>query len=198
MRMEVQFPSIELIQKYIDKFDNNNEFTIVELALSELFERYPNNQDLQIVLIKVIVLDSLYNTNIRMGGENALVKVANHILSKNIDGKLKSGLPELVDEIALINIEGNRRRNYSFASKYCHWHQPEIYPIYDSFVDHLLWAYREQDNFMMFKRIELQQYSQYKEVIKRFREFFELTRFDFKELDKFLWGYGKELFGNKI
>ena len=150
------------------------------------------------ILIKVTVLDSLYNTKLRMGGENALVQVVSHILSKDIDDKLKSGLPELVNEIGLINIEGKRRRNYSFASKYCHWHQLDSYPIYDSFVGHLLWTYCEQSSFTMFKRTELQQYLQYKEIIKRFQEFFGLTQFNFKEIDKFLWSYGKEIFRSSI
>ena len=48
MRREVQFPPSELIQKYIHEFDTNNEFAGVERVLSELFEKYPNNQDLHI------------------------------------------------------------------------------------------------------------------------------------------------------
>src|SRR3990172_2016078 len=95
--------------------------------MSELFGKYPSNQKLRDILIKATALNSLYNTNIY-----ATVKLAKHILNKNIDAKLRDGSPELVDEIAHVEINGKLRNNYSFASKYCHWHQPEMYPIYDS------------------------------------------------------------------
>jgi len=55
--------------------------------------------------------------------------LAEHILSRNIDAKLRDESLELVGEIARIEINGKLRNNYSFASKYCHWHQPEKYPI---------------------------------------------------------------------
>jgi len=188
----IEYPSTDLIQEYIDKFDHDSEIVAVENTLSELFRIYPNNKVLPEILIKVVGINSLYSTNIY-----ATVKVAHHILAQNIDTRLQTGSLELVDEIALININGKKRRNYSFASKYCHWHRPNIFPIYDSFVERLLWFYRENDNFMTFKRIELQQFSHYKEIIEGFRKFYKLTQFDFRNLDKFLWLYGKKHFPNQ-
>jgi len=51
---------------------------------------------------------------------------------------------------------------------------------------------------MEFKRDELRQYSRYKEIIEGFRVNYGLTQLSFKELDKFLWSYGKEIFGNEL
>jgi len=181
-----------LVQDYINKFDNDSELVAVENALSELFRRYPSNQSLPEILIKVATLNSLYATNIY-----ATVKVANHILSKNIDAKLQQKAPELVDEIALVTIGNKTRRNYSFASKYCHWHQPEEYLIYDSYVERILWSHQNQESFMRFRRSELQIYPRYKEIIDGFRAHYELRQFSFRELDKFLWLYGKEIFSNQ-
>jgi hypothetical protein len=180
---------------YVNEFDSDKELVATEDALAYLFKNYPNNQELRYILIKVTALDSLYNTNLRMGGKNAIVKVANHILGiKDIDAKLQRGSPELVDEIALIEIDGKTRNSLSFASKYCHWHHPDFYPIYDSYVDQLLWAYHNQFGFMEFKQAELRKYPRYKEIIEKFRTDYKLAQLSFKELDKFLWGYSKKIF----
>lgn len=42
--------------------------------------------------------------------------------------------PDLIEKIANVEIGGKRRRNYSFATKYCNFHRPNVYPIYDSLV----------------------------------------------------------------
>ena len=91
-------------------------------------------------------------------------------------------------------MRGKIRRNYSFASKYCSWHAPNTYPIYDSFVDQLLWAYQKQENFATFKREELLQYVRYREILDKFREHYALRQFSYKDLDKFLWLYSRETF----
>jgi hypothetical protein len=118
--------------------------------------------------------------------------MAEYILKLKIDQQLEQQSPELVDQIAMTPIG---RRNYSFASKYCSWHVPEAYPIYDRYVDELIWAYQKTDKFAEFKRKELKIYPRYKEVIQAFISYYRLTQFSFKEIDKFLWQYGKELFG---
>jgi len=192
MNKTVIQPSVEMVQKYISRFDNDDELTVVEDVLSELFGKYPDNQKLRDILIKATTLNSLYNTNIY-----AIVKMAKHILNKNIDAKLREGSPEIVDEIARIEIGGKKRNNYSFASKYCHWHYSDIYPIYDGYVDDLLWRYRKRDKFEEFTRVELRQYPRYKQIIEAFKSHYGLSQFRFKDLDKFLWGYGKELIENK-
>ncbi len=84
-----------------------------------------------------------------------------------------------------------KRRNYSFASKYCHWHQPDKYPIYDNLVENMLWAYHKHFNFGTFRRDDLQYYCQYKEIMDDFKKDYGLTRFSYREIDKFLWKYAK-------
>ena len=191
MNQTIDFPSAELAQEYIDKFDSNKELVMVEEVLSELFGKYPNNKELRDILIKVSTLNSLYSTQIY-----ATIEMAKHIQELKIDVRLQQGSPEIVNKIADITIKERTRHNYSFASKYCHWHQPDFYPVYDSYVDQLLWAYHNQLGFMDFQQAQLRQYPRYKEIIEEFRKNYGLSQFNFRELDKFLWGYGKERFGN--
>ena len=73
---------------------------------------------------------------------------------------------------------------------------PDAYPIYDSFVDRLLWEYQRLDRFSAFKRNDMwSDYLKYRQIIEDYRQFYGLTEFSFKQLDKFLWQYGKECFG---
>ncbi len=43
---------------------------------------------------------------------------------------------------------------YSFATKYCNWHNKASYAIYDSFVDKVLMAYKRNDKFSTFTHPE--------------------------------------------
>ena len=95
----------------------------------------------------------MYSTNIF-----GVFRLAKHILSLNIDESLRCGDPLTVNKIAtghgVINNRNNSERNfYSFASKYCSWHNSDSYAIYDRFVRQVLITYRDQDNFCEFDDI---------------------------------------------
>jgi|HubBroStandDraft_1064217.scaffolds.fasta_scaffold68390_3 hypothetical protein len=172
-------------------------------ALTELFERYPSNSaaDARQVLIKVVALNALYSTQIPVYGDRVptVYEVARHIVEIDIDPKLAFGSVDLVHKIAYTTIKGKSHFNYSFATKYCSWHRHNSYPIWDSRVDLYLWTLRNREigkteGFRGFKRKELWQYPTFKEVIDEFRVHFQLTEFDYKEIDKFLYFEGTKLF----
>jgi len=184
----IRTPTLDFVQSYILRFDQEN-FGITDKAIARLIQAFPYNNCLEDVLLKVAAINSLYATNIY-----AIVDVAKHIYELQIDSALLQGSIELVDKIATVKVGDKIRRNYSFASKYCSWHALHIYPIYDSFVDQILWAYQKQESFATFKREELLQYPRYREILNKFREYYGLKQFGYKDLDKFLWLYGRETF----
>ena len=55
-------------------------------------------------------------------------------------------------------------------------------------------AYKLKDKFSDFKQIDLKDFKKFKQIIKDFSEFYKLTKHNLKEIDKFLWIYGKEKF----
>lgn len=124
----------------------------------------------------------------------ATYRVAEHICTLDIDSKLASRASDVVEEIAKTEISGKERRVYSFATKYCSWHVPDAYPIYDSVAERLIWAYLKKDGFVQARRSDLQEYRRYVEIVERFREHYTLSEFSFKDIDKFLWLYGQEFF----
>jgi len=145
------------------------------------------------VLIKVCSLNDFYSTNIF-----SPFNVAKHIVSLKIDSRLKNNDLTLVNEIAKILINGEKEINfYSFATKYCSHHKPEVYPIYDSYVEKLLMYLKKKDHFSNFKKEDLKIYPKYRQILLEFQNFYGLQNYNIKEIDRYLWQAGKEYFPKK-
>jgi hypothetical protein len=191
---DLQIPTNKLLDKYIDKFNNDERYFLADKAIISLFEAFPENKNLEHILLKISVINDLYSTNI-LGTLN----MARHIQRLDIDSRLKQGDPLLVNEISsghgIISKKNNKEINfYSFATKYCNWHNRDNYAIYDSFVNKVLIAYKRKDNFSTFIETDLKNFTKFKEVVLDFKQFYNLTDHDLKQIDKFLWIYGKEKF----
>lgn len=189
MEATLGIPNAQLVREACEKFDRENETS--ERALAELFAAYPANENSSQVLLKVVALNSLYSTRIL-----AVLKLANHIAEQGtrIDAALAAGSPEAVETIAA---DGQIDLTfYSFATKYCNWHKPDSYPIYDSRVDKYLWGLKKQGLFhseKLAERGDLWSYPAFCLVMTSFREEFGLEMFSFKEIDKFLWSQGEAI-----
>lgn len=148
-------PSIKHCKTYVEKWHNTQTYEETDNALHLLFiELFPNNDSMSGVLLKTSALNDFYTTNIFN-----TYAVAEHICKLRIDDRLRAGELKLIEEIARVELPGNRmRRFYSFASKYCSHHQPEKYAIYDSYVDEMLRYFRDADKFAEFSNNNLRQY----------------------------------------
>jgi hypothetical protein len=194
-------PTFELVVTACDEFDR--DYGIIEQALSELFSHYHCNSDHRHVLLKVVTLNSLYSAGIRSVYSERVTNVldvARHINqhAQDIDSALSAGLPEAVDLIAKISVpEKKDRVFFSFATKYCSWQKPEAYAIYDSHVDEYLWFLQNQDHFAKDFASDTfwGDYPRFYEVMVKFREFYGLSSFTFKQIDHFLWHRGGVLSG---
>lgn len=110
-------------------FDHDPSTRLTEESLALLLSHFPENNEVTHVLLKVATLNQLYGTNIF-----AVQMVASHIVDLRIDTYLRSGSLQVVDLIAKVKIGDKVRNNFSFATKYCSWHNPNTYPIYDDNV----------------------------------------------------------------
>ncbi|WP_263357997.1 hypothetical protein [Acidicapsa ligni] len=187
MSSALQTPTAESVKSACERFDREHE--LIEQTLSELFQQYPLNNDLRHVLLKVVAVNSLYHTSVY-----ALDTVARHIHAhhKEIDIALDKGSPQIVDKIAKVTVQGKVHNFFSFATKYCSWHNPDAYPIYDSRVDHYLWSLQQQQAFATsFIHPHLWDYPKFHSIVVSFRDAHGLGSFTFKELDKFLFLQGE-------
>ena len=150
--MEIIEPTVIEIKKYLNKWDKLENYVLQESSLQKLFNKtYPLNNDMDDVLIKVCSLNDFYSTNIF-----SPFTIAKHIVELDIDDRLRKGDLELVNEIAIVKVNGNKKINfYSFATKYCSHHKPIVYPIYDSHVEKLLMYFKKTDKFFKFKKEDL-------------------------------------------
>lgn len=185
-------PSVEQVEKYLKKWNELEVYSSHEDALNKVFGDYSSNEELVNILIKCSVLNDFYSTNIFK-----IYPVAKHIRNLKIDTRLKDGDPTLVNEIAKITIGGKTKNFYSFASKFCSHHNEQDFPIYDSYVHKVLKYYRDVNRFYDFEENDLWVYPKFKNILIKFKEFYKLKKYNFKELDKYLWQLGKEYFLKK-
>lgn len=188
--IEIPRPCKNEANKYLYRWNLLENYVLQENSLDKLFfDVYPNNTDINDILIKCSSLNDFYSTNIF-----SIFTVAKHILSLNIDERLKRGDTSLVNDIANVTIGDKQLRFYSFATKYCSHHNPTLYPIYDSFVEKVLLYFKNKDCFCDFKAQDLKDYAKFKSILIKFQEFYDITDFNLKDVDKYLWQLGKEYF----
>jgi len=185
----IEQPSPAIINQALDEWETKQNYVLQEKSLKKLFMiTYPLNSDIDDVLIKVCALNDFYSTNIY-----SPFAVASHIVELKIDDALVKGSPDLVNTLASVKIsEGKTRNFYSFASKYCSHHMPEVYPIYDYFAEKMLLYLNKEYGFTREKNWK--DYTVYKNVIQTFQKKFELENYSLKEIDKYLWITGKRYF----
>jgi hypothetical protein len=181
------FPWLRIVTEnsQCNEFDRQN--SIVEEALRLLLAQFPCNAEPSHVLLKVVVLNQLYSTRINSIDMQPL---AEHIAQLGIDTLLAEGSPKAV---GLITNCSNLRKYLSFASKFCSWHNPTAYPIYDGNARACLWAYKKQDQFAKFQLQDLWYYEKFRVAVVAFSKYYGLDRLTLKQLDKFLWRSGDRI-----
>ena len=190
---EIPNPSKAEVKKYLERWDSLENYVLQESALHKLFfETYPNNTDINDILIKASSLNDFYSTNIFK-----IFPVAKHILELDIDNRLKENDTTLVNDIAKIEIEGKEWNFYSFATKYCSHHKPEDFPIYDNFVERCLMYFRKKDKFTKFLKEDLKTYTEFKHILQNFKQYYHIDDFNLKDIDRYLWQLGKDYFPKK-
>lgn len=199
---KLEVVTVEKIDKYfknyIDiKLKNPNKiiiedkYLLADEILKNIFKKDKENINLFIIYEKVVLLNALYYTNILDTFSMAL-----HIKKiKDFKNRINKGDPFLVSEIANITIKNKKRNFYSFASKYCFWHNDRKYPIYDSMNVKMLKKYSNSNLFdFNCKGIDFKDYKNYRNVINNFCDCFNLPEeVKYRKLDKYLWQRGKEL-----
>lgn len=189
--IDIPSPTKKIVKKYLDNWNKNNKYSNDEHAINNLFNGcYKDNKNVDNIIIKCCVINNLYSTNIFK-----ISDVANHIYILDIDDRLKKGDLTLVGDIAKVKFDNGKEKHfYSFATKYCSFHNPNEFPIYDSFVEKVLKYFRKKDHFYEFDDSDLKDYIKFKNIILKFREFYHLNEFILKQLDHYLWQVGIEKF----
>ncbi|GAB6393646.1 MAG: hypothetical protein MdMp014T_3019 [Treponematales bacterium] len=187
-------PCLEVFNLYQEKWEKRAGFVDHDNELKDLFTTHPSNSNYDEVLKKVKLLNRYYKAIF-----NKVEPVARHIVNLNIDPRLKNADTDLIRDIAEVP---DYNPLSSFASKYCSFHKPEYYPIFDSRVRAFLcfclkqktWGFSfDFDELFKKNSGSLRDYPAYKKVLERFRKHFGLSDFSFKKVDQYLWLAGEEI-----
>ena len=186
----------------LNGYKKMESYSIQEELLQCLVKKYPNHSNKAAVDTKVKLLNLFYSTGIQ-----ATNKMSENILSiKDIDKRLSAGDKSLIPEIATLTFNGKERYNYSFATKYCAYHQPEKFPIYDSIVAMTFISFFEKGLLPKYKcssrktttkdtytklefAAKLKEYDFFVDVYDYFMEQYDLNgNFTYREIDSYIWG----------
>ncbi|MBE6814406.1 MAG: hypothetical protein E7522_03035 [Ruminococcaceae bacterium] len=130
--------SIEEVEVLVRKTDNYGPENDL---ISRCLKRFPLNTDPDVVAMKIGLIDITNSTHLSQHKSKiSMVELANIIATiPNIDERLEMGDPEVVNEIARSN---GRINLFSFASKYCCYHNRNLYEKDDySILDTVLKEY---------------------------------------------------------
>ncbi len=165
-------------------------------CIEKYFKKHPKNNNLDNVLVKSYLLDSLFNTNIARfsGDEDRMIQIAKRIVCKKtkFDHRLKECDFKLVNEIAGYHA-GGEYKSYSFATKYCSLHSPMKYSMYDSNVDEALWYFEDNGPSFDLQGCKLKDYPEFANIIEKFKKLYGLDKFDLTQIDRYLWLVGGHL-----
>ena len=162
-------------------------YGIQESIIEQLFRSGSTvaNTDKDEINLKVTTLNLYYSTFMQ-----ATKQMADGIYDLKIDDDLLSGNISLVEQIA----KKTKRRNYSFATKYCACHQPDKFPIYDEIVGKYLAHVAAKGNipgysgaWTTIQKNMKADYAIYKEIYDTFMQYYDLTTLSYREVDWYIW-----------
>jgi len=180
---------MQITKKDFDDTLNNRDILLPDYALQEkvladIFTKYPNNTTLAEVILKVNLLNAFYSTGIL-----DVVTVARHIVKQHVDTDIQNGNVAVIDKIARVKHNGKCWNHFSFATKYCSFHQPQKFPIFDSFIAECFSQLSKNNYFQKkFPKNTIRNcYSNFKKFYDEFMTNQPALPKDYKEVDRYLW-----------
>lgn len=214
----VEFPTKEngIFETCVNQFEK--EQSTNEEAVRIVFSSF-DNSSIENILIKVIILNNRYSAGLtdnqiseskRIEYESKdkaipvdVTTMAEHIFNnRNLFDSIskKEDIIELVEKLR--KVDDKHQDAYSFATKYCSRTFKEYdIPIVDSYVKGLLYRLNKKKPFTYdFTQKDLNTYQEYcriyNDFVKDFVEKTGLSKENYKNIDKYLWQYAKDLLVN--
>lgn len=118
-------PFQEALKKYLDIFSRQEMYFVSDNRNLELFQNIPSNTTTDNVLTK---LSAVNDPDVSNNG--IITDMVAHIVNLGIDERLRKGDLSVVEDIANLNCRGKVFHLLHFASVYCNFHRPDVFPIY--------------------------------------------------------------------
>jgi|GEM_PF-1065710 len=183
---------LKISQKEFDKFMEvsrillSNYYT-QESKIKSLVKSHPTNTSKEVVDDKVRMLNGYYST--RVPRESMVKNILN---ISHVDKSMRNG------DTSIVHLIAKTDKNYfSFATKFCALHEPNLYPIYDNFVWSLFiflakQGFFSEQTYSLFKYVEQSPngYTNYKIIYEEFIQKTGIRRYckSYRQVDAYLWG----------
>lgn len=183
----------EIIEEAHQRVKKTGNYGKEDDLITDAFRKFPFNTELAVVAMKIGLIDITNSTNIsRYKSKISAVELAECIINiKDIDERIKAGDPEVVNEIAKSNGKINL---FSFASKYCCYHNKNVYEkddysILDTILKHSLPRYFDDittgEIGKWRKSFNYKEYNNY--ITRKLDELGITLEFRKRKFDHFVW-----------
>ena len=194
-----------IIKKSICEFNSTENDK--ERTLEFVFSDHRNDR-LEVVLTQVVLLNEFYSTRLnsnKSGSKDGrkqpmdVVAMAHHIIAWSDFSEycMSEDSNKRFKAVEYIRKTSKEYQDaYSFATKYCSWHNPNHYPICDSYSKGMLY-YLGREGILPCERFTqdaLKEYGYFCQIYDMLINYLENNcnkKIGCRELDKFLWYYGK-------
>jgi len=186
------------------KYKEVNNTGLNDDFMKQVFKDHPSHRRLYDVAVKVIAVAQVYKATVYDHS-----KMAHHICRlKNLKSMISDGEGAAVEAVRFghgIIWEKSRKEIdfYSFSTKYCHWSNPNRYPMYDQYVQRAVREIRERTSYDFAKGDFFKDYIAFRGQLDMLKfiiisPFYRKSSwgYGYKELDEALWVYGRYLKGN--
>lgn len=184
--MKLSEKLLNILKTYMGQFSREEGYFEDDIRVMDYFKSHPQNTDVTEVVLK---LSAVQHPEIDHIVKSRSV-VAKHIVGLQIDERLQKGEARVVNEIARLELDHQSYFLYAFATRYCNYHRPNDYPIYDTTIEKILKLYFEHVLGEKLTEQQIKDYPTFKNCMLTLREELNMNQYNFKEIDKFVWIYG--------
>ena len=182
-----------ILKKYLDVFSDQEMYFVNDIRNLELFKENPTNRSADEVRMKLsAVNDNDLNVN------NITEEMIVHILKLKIDTRLQKGDLSLVEDIGKLNARGQSFTLLHFASVYCNFHHPGVFPIYSEQYHDFYKRYIKENNLPL----DPEKISSYEVFLKALIDFVERWKLkgkmDYLHIRKFAWLYAESILRESV
>lgn len=201
-----------IVDSCIKQFNKEQEKN--ESVVSSVFDIF-DNSSIENILIKVIVLNNRYSAGLTDNKISESKRIEYELEDKSIPVDVLTMAEHIFENKAVFDsvsknediiklvkvlrsVDDNYQDAYSFATKYCSWtFENNIVPIVDSYVKGLLYRLNNKFGFCEpFTQAKMNDYDEYYKIYESFIKEYNLYNYSYKDIDKYLWQYAKNLLVN--
>lgn len=184
-------PTKENVDMALKLYDMLPNWKTADKVIRKYISDHKANKNIHYIAVKVALINDLYSARVL-----APMGMAEHIKKKaeeGLDDLILKGNIKAVDIIENAKIYRKKKRFLSFASKYCHFHNPDAYPMFDSYVFTSISKINGREKRLNVQNSKLREYYVFYSAFMTLREKANLEKYSVNQIDKYLWLWGQKI-----